>query len=464
MSLHTQSKPKPLGFTPGKRTVRRQSSTFRSKNQAFGIDKGGDFIDASENLGTAVELTRWARTTRRWIAGRWSAHRNSPTPLGRVMVLFLPQLPRLSTHFFILIMMATLVMAGQRWAPNSAAQPFWFFVQHNDYLLTGSGTDAASSSIQGFLYGTIIPHTLPSLVANRGSSGISSAEIVNAGNVESDINNTPVTSQDTDPLIIPVKTQPRQEISTYHVQQGDTVLDIAGKFGIDSDTLISANADLQSNPNKLSIGQELTILPVAGAVYKIGSGDTLISIAQKFKVKVEDIVNFQPNNLKTGDTLAIGQQIVVPGGKLPEVAKPKTQPAVSRSGLGSIVGTPASATKGTGGFIWPTRGYITTYFSAAHVGIDIAFPLGTPIYAADSGYVTFAGWSGGYGNLLKIDHGNGVETWYAHMNGFLVNVGQNVERGTQVGSIGLTGRTTGPHLHFEIHVNGVEQNPMGYLP
>lgn len=361
-------------------------------------------------------------------------------------------------------MMTILVLAGQRWAPNSAAQPFWFFIQHDDHLLSNTGNDAASSPLQGFLYGTIIPHTLPSLVANRGSSGISSAEIVNAGNVETEFKDTPSASQDSDPLIIPVKNQPRQEISTYHVQQGDTVLDIAEKFGIDSDTLISANAALQTNPNKLSIGQELTILPGPGLVYKIANGDTLISIAQKFQVKVEDIVNFQPNNLKTGDTLAIGQQIVIPGGKLPEAAKPKNQAAASGSGLGSIFGTPPSAMKGTGGFIWPTRGYITTYFSAAHLGIDIAFPLGTPIYAADSGYVTFAGWSGGYGNLLKIDHGNGVETWYAHMNGFLVNVGQNVQRGTQVGNIGLTGRTTGPHLHFELHVNGVEQNPLGYLP
>ncbi|MCL1874403.1 MAG: M23 family metallopeptidase, partial [Clostridiales bacterium] len=88
---------------------------------------------------------------------------------------------------------------------------------------------------------------------------------------------------------------------------------------------------------------------------------------------------------------------------------------------------------------------------------------GTPIYAAESGKVIFASYSGGYGNLVKIDHGDGLHTWYAHMSKFSVKVGDSVSKGQQVGAIGTTGRTTGPHLHFEVRINGTAYNPLNYL-
>jgi murein DD-endopeptidase MepM/ murein hydrolase activator NlpD len=116
--------------------------------------------------------------------------------------------------------------------------------------------------------------------------------------------------------------------------------------------------------------------------------------------------------------------------------------------------------------IWPTRGTITSNFGRRwgrlHKGIDIANRKGTPIYAADSGVVTFSGRSGGYGNLVKISHG-GLLTYYGHLSSRSVSVGQNVKRGQLIGYMGSTGNSTGSHLHFEVRVNGTAVNPRRYL-
>ena len=98
-----------------------------------------------------------------------------------------------------------------------------------------------------------------------------------------------------------------------------------------------------------------------------------------------------------------------------------------------------------------------------HTGIDLAGPTGTPVFAYKSGLVVFAGWSGAYGNMLKIDHGNGVATWYAHSSRLLVSAGDTVQMGQIIMKIGNTGWSSGPHLHFEIRVNGTPLNPYGYI-
>ncbi|MEN6348837.1 MAG: M23 family metallopeptidase [Syntrophomonas sp.] len=120
------------------------------------------------------------------------------------------------------------------------------------------------------------------------------------------------------------------------------------------------------------------------------------------------------------------------------------------------------AVSSTGDLDWPLSGSISQYFGR-HTGIDICAPVGSTIRAADSGYVTFAGYQGGYGNFLIIDHGNGVVTRYAHCSSFKVSVGQNVAKGQGIAAVGMTGRTTGPHLHFEVMSGGSFANPMKYL-
>ena len=119
------------------------------------------------------------------------------------------------------------------------------------------------------------------------------------------------------------------------------------------------------------------------------------------------------------------------------------------------------------GWTWPALGLLTSPFGPAHpLGIDVAAPVGTPIYAANSGQVTFVGGNPccSYGYHVIIDHGNGYETLYAHMSTFAVESGAWVNAGDVIGYIGLTGRTTGPHVHFELRRNGVYQDPLNYLP
>jgi len=133
-------------------------------------------------------------------------------------------------------------------------------------------------------------------------------------------------------------------------------------------------------------------------------------------------------------------------------------------GAASSVNRPASAS----GLIWPTSGPVTSGYGmrwgSMHAGIDIAPPYGTPVYAANSGTVIFAGGQGGYGNLVLVNHGGGFVTAYAHLSGFATGSGASVGRGQLIGYIGSTGDSTGPHLHFETRVGGSAQNPLNYLP
>lgn len=258
----------------------------------------------------------------------------------------------------------------------------------------------------------------------------------------------------------------RTWIVTYEVQSGDSVWKIAQKFGLSPKTVEWANG-LELNPDLLRVGQKLIIPPVDGVVHVVEEGETLAQIARKYKVKPEDIVGFEPNGLKSvNDPLPADKVLVIPGG-----VKPRVMPVVTAYN-GPI---PKSARRGTGNFGWPTSGKITSLFGQIvcsdllgckpHKGIDIANVPGTPVVAADSGYVVFAGWDRtGYGKLVVINHGNGFVTLYAHMSAIFVKKGQSVAKGQRIGSIGSTGNVTGPHLHFELRQAGRQRNPIGFLP
>jgi murein DD-endopeptidase MepM/ murein hydrolase activator NlpD len=127
----------------------------------------------------------------------------------------------------------------------------------------------------------------------------------------------------------------------------------------------------------------------------------------------------------------------------------------------------AEPTPSASGFVWPVSGSVTSAFGMRwgrmHQGIDVAAPSGTPIVASAAGVVISAGWMGGYGNLVVIDHGGGLATAYAHMSGFAVGGGQSVAQGEVIGYVGCTGTCYGPHVHFEVRVNGAAADPLGYL-
>ena len=129
---------------------------------------------------------------------------------------------------------------------------------------------------------------------------------------------------------------------------------------------------------------------------------------------------------------------------------------------------PVSSSVSTGGFVWPTGGPVTSGFGyrwgRMHEGIDIGAPEGQPIVASSAGVVSYAGVMGGYGNIVLIDHGNGITTAYAHQSAIQVSTGTSVGAGQQIGLVGNTGQSTGPHLHFEVRVGGSPRDPLGYLP
>jgi murein DD-endopeptidase MepM/ murein hydrolase activator NlpD len=249
------------------------------------------------------------------------------------------------------------------------------------------------------------------------------------------------------------------EIQQYIVQPGDTVLGISEKFGLKPETIQWANPGLEVNADLIRPGDPLAILPVDGALHTITSGDTLISLAAKYKVTVEDIINYPGNNLSGADaSLTIAGKLVIPNGVKPFVNQ---QAVVYTSGA-----TPVNAPIGGGSFVWPTSGSINQRYWGGHAGIDLGAWTGAPVKAADGGYVALAtgGWNAGYGNHVIIDHGNGFVTLYAHLNSIYVKQGESVAAGQQIGSVGNTGNSTGPHLHFEIRYQGVPRNPLSYLP
>jgi len=252
-----------------------------------------------------------------------------------------------------------------------------------------------------------------------------------------------------------VPKRPRTEVITYTVEEGDNVSIIAERFDIDTDTVVWANEKLEEDPDYLVVGQQLLILPIVGVLHTVKEGDTIESIAQKYKAEPQAIIGYEFNRLQEGGVLQVGQQVIVPNGQKPY----QLRYVYTDKGMIAV-----NAPQGSGRFIWPTSGYITNRYAPDHLGIDIGAPVGTPVYAADAGVVTSVGPMGTYGLAVIIDHGKGFTTVYAHLSMYYPTVGTPVRKGQAIGKIGMTGKTTGPHLHFEIRYGGGAVNPVRYLP
>ena len=256
-----------------------------------------------------------------------------------------------------------------------------------------------------------------------------------------------------------ISDKPRSEILEYKVAKGDTVSGISQKFGVSVDSIRWANS-LEST-GSIKPGQVIKIPPVTGVIHKVKKGDTVYSVSKHYNTDAQAVVDYPFNTFTNDETfeLAVGQVLVIPDGILPKVDL--WSPTANLAQL-----TPnAGAVTAAGVFVWPTSGRISQGFRWYHRAIDIATATGTPILAADAGKIIVAGWPDnvGYGNRVMIDHGNGFVTLYGHMSKIHVVAGQTVSRGAVIGLVGSTGRSTGPHLHFEIRAGGKTQDPMAYL-
>lgn len=228
------------------------------------------------------------------------------------------------------------------------------------------------------------------------------------------------------------------QISTYIVREGDTLSTIAKMFGVSVNTITWAN-DITGG--RISPGQSLVILPISGVKHVVVKGDTLQSIAKKYKADMDDLLSY--NGLSAGAKLALGDEVIVPDGEVTSIVS-SSMPSGSYSGVAVKVGyflRPISLGKKSQGI-------------HGHNGIDLGgLPIGASVVASADGAVIVSksgGWNGGYGSYVVISHSNGTQTLYAHLNTVNVSQGAQVSQGQVIGSLGNTGKSTGPHLHFEV--------------
>lgn len=271
----------------------------------------------------------------------------------------------------------------------------------------------------------------------------------------------------------------RTDFVTYIVKEGDTIFDIADRFGLAAETILWTNwYTLGEMPDAIYPGNEVLVPPDDGAMYMWFEGDGLNGVSSYFNVTPEDIINYPLNDLDPntiGDwslpNIQPGTMVFVPGGTRPNTswipARGEVISGNSYLGPGACSGI-LYGNIGTGTFTWPTTAHYLSgydYTPPVHNGLDFDGDFGSPIYAADSGVVIYSGWSDrGYGNLVVIDHDGGWQTYYAHLlDGTLPACGANVVQGELIASMGSTGNSTGPHLHFEMRSNGAPVNPWSYL-
>ena len=249
----------------------------------------------------------------------------------------------------------------------------------------------------------------------------------------------------------------------YDAKAGESVASVARDFGLSPDTLRYVNS---LSSNSLTKGQKLKIPPVDGIYVTVQKNDTLSGISKKYKISLTDIRKY--NNLPESEPIFSGQEILIPGVVAPKPAGgSSTATATKSSSVQANTGAVATRLPGGGQFIWPLESpthFISQGYKNYHRAIDLNRLNGWGIYAAAPGVAHIKSSRYGYGNQIDISHGNGIVTRYGHLSQFKIKDGEYVQQGQLIGIMGSTGRSTGPHLHFEIRVNDVPQNPLNYLP
>lgn len=234
------------------------------------------------------------------------------------------------------------------------------------------------------------------------------------------------------------------QVSVYVIRKGDSISNIAKMFGVSVNTIYWAN-DLKKG-DKLKEGEMLVILPFDGLTHTVKAKETLAGIAKLYKADVEDIMAF--NGLTKNEKISVGDELIIPDGQKSEESDRPVKSSSSNTGSSAKSKNLKSV---DGYFIFPLPFKKQTQGMHDKFAKDYGASIGTPIYAAASGTVVVAktGYNGGYGTLVIITHPNGTETRYAHMSRLHTSPGKQVKQGDLIGEVGSTGRSTGPHLHFE---------------
>lgn len=328
-----------------------------------------------------------------------------------------------------------------------------FLISRSDYSFKGQGQEAGLSSVAsseelitetadevGFLGGPVL--NFEQSFIGQPLAALVDDSVDFSADDETENNDLAIIQENSllapnSPLIGDIFRSFRKEVVTYLVESGDNPEKIALSFGLNTNTLLWAN-NLKDG-DLIRPGDKLIILPINGVRIKVGSGETVGSLAKKYQGKSEEIIAF--NSLPADGSLKVGDFIIIPGGEMPAPPKPKiTAPRY------------ASSVQRADWLIIPTSGRNWGRIHGFN-GVDISNDCGTPIYAAAAGRVITSdgiGWNGGYGKYIKIQHPNGVTTVYAHASSLLVDEGENVSQGQLIAYMGITGRSTGCHLHFEV--------------
>ncbi|AEB11969.1 LysM peptidoglycan-binding domain-containing M23 family metallopeptidase [Marinithermus hydrothermalis] len=295
---------------------------------------------------------------------------------------------------------------------------------------------------------------------------------------------------------IPIEVKEEREarvppgVRVYTVRPGDTLEAIAKRFGLSILELVSANPTLPSLDRVVAGTRLLIPTEEKGVLVPLAEGESLPTLAARYGRPVEELARV--NGIQSPLELKPGDWVLIPGvmatevmarlekqreeeRRLAEERRRRLAEQRRREREAHLRQVAYRGSTSAQGFQWPLKSFrITSYYgkrrlriggSNFHTGLDMAAPMGTPIYAAKAGRVRVAGWSRvGYGLHVRIDHGGGVETLYGHMSRIVVKPGQQVQQGQLIGYVGSTGWSTGPHLHLEIRINGRTKNPMAYLP
>jgi LysM repeat protein len=239
------------------------------------------------------------------------------------------------------------------------------------------------------------------------------------------------------------------QVKLYQVAKGDTLWDIARRFNVDLKTITMINK-LDDNSN-LSIGQTLELPYRSSSIHVISRGETMWDIASRYDISVGQLQKMNPD--KNPRRLKIGDKLTIPSSVRQDIAG-EVKPSRGISFSGAVLA-------------WPIIGVITSNYgwrkSGFHHGLDIAGDIGDSIKAADDGIVSFADYKSVYGRTVIIDHANKQQTLYAHLQNIYVKKGQEVRKGQKIATCGISGRTTGPHLHFEVREDSDTYDPLKYL-